>query len=257
MLRDAFKKNKPLFIPFMMAGSPNLETTTQAIIALSAAGADIIELGVPFSDPIADGPINQRAAETALKQGVNLDLIFNCVKYVRQQDCHTPIILFSYLNPLLAFGVENLIAKAKDAHITGVLIVDLPPEEGLDIYFALKQAGLEIILLASPTTTLSRLDLYQQLDPSFLYYISRLAVTGLQTNLCIDLKNKLEQLRAALPAIKIAVGFGISTPAQAAEVARVADGVIIGSLLVNTLAQQGLAAFRHLATELADGIHRD
>src|SRR3990167_11560169 len=176
MIKQAFESEKTIFIPFIMAGYPTLEKSKQAIIALSAVGANIIELVVPFSDPVADGPVNQRAAEIALRQGTTLDSIFAMVQELRSQGCHTPILLFTYLNPILALGAELFAIKAKEAGVQGVLIVDLPPEEGQAFYMTLNQTGLEIVLLASPTTDPQRFDLYKQLNPSFLYYISRLAV---------------------------------------------------------------------------------
>ena len=235
MIKQAFESEKTIFIPFIMAGYPTLEKSKQAIIALSAVGANIIELGVPFSDPVADGPVNQRAAEIALNQGTTLDGIFAMVHELRAQGCHTPILLFTYLNPILALGSESFAIKAKDAGINGVLVVDLPPEEGRDFYFNIKQTGLEIVLMVSPTTDPQRFSLYKELNPSFLYYISRLAVTGMQSALAENLKDEVLFLRTSFPNTKIAIGFGISNDQQAAAVAKFADGVIIGSLLVNLL----------------------
>ncbi|MFI4919329.1 MAG: tryptophan synthase subunit alpha [Legionellales bacterium] len=256
MIKQAFESNKTAFIPFIMAGHPTLEASKQAIIALSEAGADVIELGVPFSDPVADGPVNQRAAEMALNQGITLDSIFAMVKELRFQGCHTPILLFTYLNPLLALGTALFAIKATEAGINGVLVVDLPPEEGQDFYMALQQAGLEIVLLASPTTNPQRFNLYKQLNPSFLYYISRLAVTGMQCALSDNLKAEVQFLRTHFPDTKIAVGFGISSKEQAAAVAKFADGVIIGSLLVNSLEQDGLERFQALAKTLGEAISK-
>ncbi|MDP3706158.1 MAG: tryptophan synthase subunit alpha [Legionellaceae bacterium] len=256
MIKQAFESKKTVFIPFIMAGHPTLEESKQAIIALSEAGANIIELGVPFSDPVADGPVNQRAAEIALKQGTALDSIFAMVQELRSQGCHTPILLFTYLNPILALGAELFAIKAKEAGIQGVLVVDLPPEEGQDFYMTLKQTGLEIVLLASPTTDPQRFSLYKQLNPSFLYYISRLAVTGMQSALSDNLKADVLSLRTHFPNTKIAIGFGISNDEQAAAVAEFADGVIIGSLLVNSLEQDGLGSFKALAKTLCEAISK-
>lgn len=253
-LAQSLNKNS-LFIPFIMAGHPSLEDTFKAIFALSNSGADIIELGIPFSDPVADGPINQRAAEIALIQGITLDSVLNVVAQVRTHGNTTPIILFSYLNPILAMGFEQFSNKAKLSGVDGVLIVDLPPEEGIELYSHLRQAEIGIVLLASPTTDPARYPLYQKIDPLFLYYISRLSVTGMQTKLSTNLATEIQLIRTALPEIKIAVGFGISNTAQASHIAQFADGVVIGSLLVNTLEEQGLKQFSKLATELAQSIH--
>lgn len=255
MIKQAFD-SKPAFIPFIMAGHPNLETTKQAMIALSNAGAQMIELGVPFSDPVADGPINQHAAEMALNQGANLEKIFVLVKELRAEGYHIPILLFSYLNPLLTHGIDNFAIKAKAAGVNGVLIVDLPPEEGLEVYKTLQEKGLEIVLLISPTTNPKRFKFYEDLHPSFLYYISRLAVTGMQHSLSTSLETELHSLRTYFPKTKIAVGFGISDPEQAKTVAKIADGVVIGSLLVQSLEQQGLKSFAQLAKILGEAIRK-
>ncbi len=243
------------FIPFIMAGHPTPEDTVQAILTLAASGADAIELGVPFSDPVADGVINQQAAEVALKQGVTLKQVLSIVSEVRLRQCSVPIILFSYLNPILSLGYEQFALQAKEAGVDGVLVVDLPPEEGEEFYASLKKVGLDFILLVSPTTDPKRFPLYKQLQPSFLYYISRLSVTGTQTVLPSDLARHLKNLREYFPEPKIAVGFGISSIEQATYVASLADGVIVGSLLVKTLADQGVRALGELATQLSQAIH--
>ncbi len=249
-IRNLFIKKSPLFIPFMMAGFPDYEQSINALLALSKAEADIIELGVPFSDPVADGPINQQAAHMALEQGINLDKILLMISRVRAKGCHTPIILFSYYNPILAYGLEKFILKAKEVGVNGVLIVDLPSEEGIDIYVKFKEANLDIVLLVSPTTSPKRFELYKKLDPAFIYYISRLAVTGIQIGLSDNLKCEVNNLKQVFEKTPIAVGFGISTIEQAKEVAGFADGVIIGSFLVQVLQEKGLNAFEKHSKEL-------
>lgn len=256
MRNKIFKEGKSAFIPFIIAGHPTIEESIEAIIALAEAGADAIEIGMAFSDPVADGPINQHAAEIALSNGVTLYTLLNIVHQVRMQGYDIPMILFSYLNPILAFGYEEFSIKAKEAGIDAVLIVDLPPEEGQEFYKILRQAGLEIILLTSPTTNPQRFSLYKKLEPSFIYYISRLSVTGVQSDLVINLENEVDNLRTYFPEIKIAVGFGISNLNQAAQVAEFSDGVIIGSILVKTLEEKGLEAFKNLATQFAQAIEK-
>jgi tryptophan synthase alpha subunit len=226
---------KAAFIPFMMAGFPDIQTSFEAILALAQSGADYIEIGVPFSDPIADGPVIQKASDIALKNGMNLNLCLNLVQQLRNTGCTTPFILFSYFNPILAMGIDIFAQQAKEAGVTGVLIVDLPPEEGEAIYVQLQQAGLQIILLASPTTDPKRYVLYQKLNPHFIYYISRCGVTGVQNTLPVQLENEVNHLRKYFPNIPIMVGFGISTPEQAGEVAKFADGVVVGSLFIQIL----------------------
>lgn len=253
-IAQAFNQQQPLFIPFIMAGHPTPALTIKALLALEASGADLIELGVPFSDPIADGIVNQQASQCALDQGTTLEIVLQIVQQARRQGCKIPIILFSYLNPILSYGIPAFAEAAIHAGVQGILIVDLPPEEGDTIYPLLQQAGLEIILLISPTTEVARYPLYRHYQPCFLYYISRLSVTGLHQSLASDLEVSLHSLRRHFPQQNIAVGFGVSTITQAACVSQWADGVIIGSLLVHTLATDGLTVFTALAVQLARAI---
>lgn len=253
-IRNTFNKDYALFIPFFMAGHPTLESTVQTIINFSNAGADIIELGIPFSDPIADGPINQNAAEIALKNGVTLDWCLEQVKKARGQKCDVPIILFTYLNPIMAMGVENFAKKARAYGVDGVLIVDLPPEAGEGIYGVLADNGLDIILLVSPTSDVERLELYKKMNPGFIYYISRLGITGVQGKLSENLAQEVNELRKHIENIPIAVGFGISSLEQAQKVAEIADGVIIGSYLVNEINNAGVEAGTLLAKKLSAAI---
>mgnify|MGYP003390808477 FL=1 len=248
MLENVFKE-KSAFIPFIMAGHPTVEATEQAILALSEAGASLIELGVPFSDPVADGPVNQRAAEIALNNGMNLGRILAIVKSIRQQGCQTPIVLFSYFNPILAYGETDFAIDAKASGVDGVLIVDLPPEEGETFYNQLQSKGLAVVLLISPTTNPNRFEVYRRVNPAFIYYISRLAVTGAQKALSPELANELNRLRTYFPKHPIAVGFGISTLAQAETVAQLADGVVIGSCLVDMMEKEGLNALEMQAKQ--------
>ncbi len=257
MIKDVFNQKKSLFIPFVMAGYPDNETSIKAIMVLTEIGSDIIEIGVPFSDPIADGPINQKAAEVAIENGMNLSKVLELVQTVRDLGCTKPIILFSYLNPILAFGYKEFCIQAKAVGVEGVLIVDLPPEEGEVFYSMAKKEGLEIVLLVSPTTDTSRLFLYEMLEPSFIYYISRLAVTGMQQDISSSLEAELDELRNQLPNVKIAVGFGISLPDQTKYVSTIADGVIVGSKLVSTLGIEGIEQFRVLAEQFFHAVQRD
>lgn len=254
-IKHAFNKEHPLFIPFFVAGHPTLDSTITTILNLSEVGADIIELGVPFSDPIADGPINQHASDIALKNGVTLNWCLEQVHQARLQKCDTPIILFTYLNPILAMGIEQFSKNAKASGVDGVLIVDLPPEAGEDLYEFLTKSGLEIVLLVSPTTNHARLKFYKKLNPSFIYYISRLGVTGTQDKLSNHLAQEVEALQQNINNIPIAVGFGISTIEQAKDVAEMAQGVIIGSRLVNELNNSGLDATKALAEKFSQTIH--
>ena len=250
MIRDIFAERKrSLFMPFLMAGHPTPEGTIAAILALIAGGANLIELGVPFSDPVADGSVNQRAAESALAQGMSLLKTLKIVREIRRLGCHTPIVLMTYVNLIFALGRDLFVEQALGAGVDGVLIVDLPAEEEI-FYQQLKAAGLDIVLLASPTTDPERFPLFKKLDPAFIYYISRLGVTGMQQDLASTLESEVRQLRVRLPEIPIAVGFGISSPAQAGTVAGFADGVIVGSLMVKTLGDSGVEGLRKLTREI-------
>jgi len=257
-IRTLFTENRPLFIPFIMAGHPTLDATANAILGLSECGADMIELGVPFSDPIADGPINQQAAEIALQNGVTLAWCLSVVNTVKQSGCKTPIILFSYFNPILHMGIEHFIQKASQVGVDGVLIVDLPIEESLAFRMALASSSIEMVILASPTTHPERLKNIQKINPAFVYYISRLGVTGVQQDLTKNLQQAVCALKQVMP-LPICVGFGISKSDQAKQVATFSDGVIVGSSLVktlqNTYADLGLHPFLTLAKQFAETIH--
>ncbi len=255
MLKSIFKTNKKAFIPFIMAGHPSIADTRRAILVLAAAGADLIELGVPFSDPVADGPINQAAAEIALRQGVTLLQIIHLVQSIRKSGCDTPILLFSYFNPILAFGEKAFLTAVVSAGIQGVLVVDLPAEEGLAFYQQAQAVHLNIVLLSSPTTNPKRFAAYHRISPAFIYYISRCAVTGVQATLSKTLRAEISSLRTYFPKHPIAVGFGISSIEQAQTVASFVEGVVIGSKLVQVLETKGILAFQTLAAHFANKIH--
>lgn len=218
-------------ISYLTAGAPTLEATGRFLAALEAAGSDVVELGVPFSDPIADGPVNQRAAEQALKSGTTLKKILSFVERYRRNGGRMPIVFFTYLNPIVRFGLEQFAEEAARAGVDGVLVVDLPPEEAGEFRRAMANAGVDTIFLASPTTSAARLRLIEKASTGFVYYVSRLGVTGARSRLDSNLGVELRALRRHVRK-PIAVGFGISTPQQARAVARQADGVVVGSALV-------------------------
>lgn len=228
------REERAAFIPFLMAGDPSLERTAEFLEAAAAGGADIIELGVPFSDPIADGPTNQRATVRALKAGTKLSAILELV--ARQRDrLGVPIVLFTYFNPIHARGVERFAEQAAASGVDGVLCVDLPPEEGeRELVPALRAQGVDAIFLLSPTSTKERIDRVARASSGFVYYVSRTGVTGERSALATDLVKDVKRLgkRVDLP---IAVGFGLSSPDQVAAVGEVADGVVVGSALVRYL----------------------
>jgi tryptophan synthase alpha chain len=229
---------RPAFIPFLMAGDPNLPATAGQLAALAAGGADIIELGVPFSDPIADGPVNQRAAMRALAAGTGLSGILELVARHRDQ-LGIPIVLFTYYNPLHARGIERFAEQAAASGVDGVLCLDLPPEEAVrDLVPALRSRGVDTIFLLAPTSTRDRIAKAAELSSGFVYYVSRTGVTGERTALPAELVRDLKRIRRRL-ALPLAVGFGISTPAQVAAVGKMADAVVVGSALVRLVEQMG------------------
>jgi tryptophan synthase alpha chain len=229
---QAQSQKEKLFIPFITGGDPSLRGTEELLKSLEKSGAGIIELGVPFSDPIADGPTIQRASERALKQKASLGKILDLVKKMRKQKTLTiPLVIFSYFNPIYKMGLESFFKKANEAGVSGVLCVDLPPEEAKDYCAAAEACQIETIFLASPTTSEERLRLIDSLSTGFVYYVSRLGVTGTQKNLSKTLESEVNRIKSFIKR-PIAVGFGISTPEQAKKVARLADAVVVGSAMV-------------------------
>ena len=216
-------------IPFIVAGDPGLQQTRRLVLELEARGADLIELGVPFSDPMADGPANQRAAARGIKGGATLPAILSLVADLRKET-QIPLILFGYFNPILHYGCDRLCADAARAGVDGLLVVDLPPEEAAELARPARAAGLDLIYLLAPTTPLERSRTVAHSATGFLYYVSVAGVTGARTELAGDLKTNVQDIRNVTD-LPIGVGFGISTPAQAREVASFADAVVVGSAI--------------------------
>jgi tryptophan synthase alpha chain len=234
----AAQEGRPAFIPFLVAGDPDLDSTAHLLESLAAGGADVIELGVPWSDPIADGPTNQAAAQRALAAGTTLGGIFNLVDRTRER-LGVPIVLFTYYNPIHARGVHAFAEQAAGSGVDGVLCVDLPPEEAEAEYVPVLRAhGLDTIFLLAPTSTPERIRRVAEWSSGFAYYVSRTGVTGTRTDLPAELVRDVKRLKKRLP-VPLAVGFGISTPDQAAAVGKVADGVVVGSALVDLVARGG------------------
>jgi tryptophan synthase alpha chain len=225
------------FIPFITAGDPDLPTTESLLIELAAAGADIIELGVPFSDPIADGEVIQRASERALRNRVTVRDALTCARNVRQH-IDVPIVLFSYFNPLLQFGVERLAIATNEAGIDGVLVTDLIPEEAESWTQTLLGQGLDPIFLVAPTTSDERLAHIAQQARGFIYAVSRAGVTGARDQMTRDAEALVKRVRA-ISDLPIAVGFGISTPEQVRSVWRFADAAVVGSAIVREIETLG------------------
>lgn len=227
------------FIPFITAGDPDLATTEQILIELAQAGATVIELGVPFSDPMADGPVIQRASERALRNSFGLDELLAMVARVRTQ-IDTPIILFSYFNPLLQFGIQRLAQTAKASGIDGVLVTDMTPEESSDFESALRAHDLDMIYLVAPTSTDERLKLVAEHASGFVYAVSRAGVTGTRETVSAEAEKLVMRMRE-FTSLPIAVGFGISTVEQVKDVQRYADAVVVGSAIVAEMERLGNA----------------
>lgn len=235
--QDLKVAGKTAFIPYVTAGDPTLAQTEEIVYALEAAGADIIEFGVPFSDPIGDGPVNQEAALRALKNNVTLRDVLALIKKIREKS-QVAILIFTYYNPVLAFGLNAFAQAAEDAGADGVLCVDLPPEEADEYKMALDAHGLRTVFLMSPTSTDDRIKLIAKQSTGFIYYVSRLGVTGEQTALAADLDQAVANIQKHTDT-PVAVGFGISTPEQAKAVATMAQGVVVGSAIVRMIGQLG------------------
>jgi len=227
--RELRARNEAALIPFIVAGDPDLDATSRLIVELESCGADLIELGVPFSDPMADGPANQRAIARGLASGASLASILALVAGLRNVT-QIPIILFGYFNPYLHYGCERLAADAARAGADGILAVDLPPEESAELARPARSNGLDLIYLLAPTTPLERSRRIARAASGFLYYVAVTGVTGVRDRLEADVEQKVRELRTATD-LPVGVGFGISTPEQAGRVASFADAVVIGSAI--------------------------
>jgi tryptophan synthase alpha chain len=224
---------KKALIPFITAGYPDISTTEKCIFRLEQSGADLIELGVPFSDPMADGPVIQAASEYALSRGTTLKMILRLVKRVRRKT-ELPILLMGYYNPFFSFGLKKFADEAKNAGVDGVLVVDLPPEEAGPMKAETDRTGLDLIFLLAPTSDDSRIKLIAKNATGFIYYVSLTGVTGIRSQLDKDIRKQVIQIKkkSNLP---VGIGFGISTPGQAKKVGHWADGVVVGSAIIKII----------------------
>jgi len=227
-------EGRAAFVAYVMAGDPDAATALEIVKGLPAAGADLIELGFPFSDPMAEGPTIQRASQRALAQKMTLNGTLDIVRAFREGDQDTPVILMGYLNPVLNRGFESFAVAAAKAGVDGLIIVDCPPEEADPLTDALEAEGIALIRLAAPTTDDARLPMVVRRTSGFVYYVSVAGVTGVKSADVADVAPAVERLRKA-SGLPVAVGFGIRTPEQAAAVARVADAAVVGSALVDEI----------------------
>ncbi len=234
LLEDRFRaKTGGGFIPFIVAGDPDLQTSGELISALSKLNPTAIEVGVPFSDPTADGPVIQRSGQRSLKNGTNLKRILALLQQTRRTD-RAPIVLFGYYNPILQFGIEKFVRVAKESNVAGVLVVDLPAEAAAPLQAALRQRGIDLIFLVAPTTSDDRLKKIAALASGFIYAVSRTGVTGSAHELADESQRLVRRIRKASD-LPVAVGFGITNRAQARRVCRYADAAVVGSHLVATI----------------------
>jgi tryptophan synthase alpha chain len=251
-LRAAGRK---ALIPYFTAGDPDPEATVPVMHAAAQAGADVIELGVPFSDPMADGPVIQRSSERALKKGMTLSRVLEQVSEFRRRDDATPVVLMGYANPIEAMGVERFAERAAQSGVDGVLVVDYPPEEAQQFAAMLERLGIDEIFLVAPTTTDARMRELAAAARGYVYYVSLTGVTGASHFDLGPVAEKLERLRK-VTSLPIGVGFGIRDGATARAVSRVADAVVIGSALVQTLAEASADAAPACAAEFVADVRR-
>lgn len=239
-LSELARCGRRALVPFVSAGDPDMETTRHVVLSLAEAGADMVELGVPFSDPIADGSVIQASSQRALAAGASLPGVLRLVAELRRQT-EVPIILFGYYNPFFRYGVERFTADAKTAGADAVLCVDLPPEEADDLVAGCEAAGLDRIFLLAPTSDDARIDAVARLATGFVYFVAVTGVTGARSELPLGIQPKVARVRERC-GLPVGVGFGISNAAQAARVGSYADLVVVGSALVETIHAAGARA---------------
>lgn len=248
-------EGKKAFVAYVMAGDPNYETSLELVKGLPAAGVDVIELGLPFTDPMADGPTIQLAGQRALEQGMTLEKTLDIARAFRETDDTTPIVLMGYYNPIYSRGVDAFLADAKAAGIDGLIVVDLPPEEDDELCIPAQNAGLNFIRLATPTTDDKRLPKVLQNTTGFVYYVSITGITGAAEAQATDVAPEVARIKSQTD-LPIIVGFGVNTPEKARDIAGVADGTVVGSAIVSKIGNgdtvEDTLAF---VKSLADGAH--
>ncbi len=248
-------EGKKAFVAYIMAGDPDMATSLDVMRGLPAAGVDVIELGLPFTDPMADGPTIQLAGQRALEAGMTLEKTLEMVRAFREGDSDTPIVLMGYYNPIYARGVDRFLAEAQDAGIDGLIVVDLPPEEDAELCLPAQAAGLNFIRLATPTTDDKRLPKVLQNTSGFVYYVSITGITGAAAAQAADVAPEVARIKAQTD-LPVIVGFGIRSPESAESIASVADGCVVGSAIVAELgAGKPPADVLAFVKSLADGAH--
>ena len=244
------------FVAYVMAGDPDFDTALEVVMGLPAAGVDIIELGLPFTDPMADGPTIQLAGQRALEAGQTLPKTLDMVRRFRETDATTPIVLMGYYNPIYSRGVDRFLAEAREAGIDGLIIVDLPPEEDSELCIPAQAAGLNFIRLATPTTDEKRLPKVLENTSGFVYYVSITGITGVAEAQAGAVAPEVARIKAATE-LPVIVGFGIRTPETAEAIAGIADGAVVGSAIVERVGRgDGTADVLAFVKSLAEGAHR-
>lgn len=246
---------KKAFVAYVMAGDPDYDSSLEVVRGLPGAGVDVIELGLPFTDPMADGPTIQLAGQRALEGGMTLARTLELARAFREGDQETPIVLMGYYNPIYSRGVERFLAEAKDAGIDGLIVVDLPPEEDSELCLPTQEAGLNFIRLATPTTDDKRLPRVLQNTSGFVYYVSITGITGAAEAQAGDVGPEVARIKSATD-LPLVVGFGVNTPEKSRAIAEVADGVVVGSAIVSKIgAGEPVADVLAFVKTLSDGAH--
>lgn len=249
------EQGKKAFLAYIMAGDPDFDTSLEIVKGLPSAGVDIIELGLPFTDPMADGPTIQLAGQRALEGGMTLNKTLQLARLFREGDQTTPIVMMGYYNPIYSHGVESFLKEAKDAGIDGLIIVDLPPEEDSELCLPAQAAGLNFIRLATPTTDDKRLPRVVQNTSGFVYYVSITGITGSAEAQADDVSPEVARIKAA-SGLPVIVGFGVNTPEKSRAIAEVADGVVVGSAIVGRIAKgDSVPDVLAFVKSLSDGAH--
>ncbi|MDP3979891.1 MAG: tryptophan synthase subunit alpha [Chlamydiota bacterium] len=256
--KDLKSQGKKAFVAYITAGDPDIRRCVDIIYALEASGVDILELGVPFSDPLADGVVNQMASQRSIEHGTTLVKILEMVRKVRKH-INIPIVLFTYYNPVLKYGVDRFSRDAQKSGVDGVLVLDLPPEEAEELRPILSVNRIHMILLAAPTSTPKRIQLISEKASGFIYYVSRTGVTGMQKEISSDLKKKVSYIKKQSN-VPVVVGFGVSNCEQVRTLAASSDGVVVGSAIVQQIGlyqnRTGLIPhIKHFVRGLVSGLH--
>ena len=252
---DLARRGKKAFVAYVMAGDPNYETSLEIVRGLPAAGVDVIELGLPFTDPMADGPTIQLAGQRALEGGMTLTKTLALARAFREGDQETPIVLMGYYNPIYSRGVERFLVEAKEVGIDGLIVVDLPPEEDAELCLPAQAAGLNFMRLATPTTDDKRLPRVLQNTSGFVYYVSITGITGAAEAQAGDVGPEVSRIKSA-SGLPVIVGFGVNSPEKSRAIAEVADGVVVGSAIVGKIgAGESVADVLAFVKTLADGAH--